>query len=476
MASNEIEVLEPAPTVEKLKEIKSGRAIDRRRFMTAVGVAGAASGAALMSTRRSTPRPGVVLAAGPSDNDVFNYMLNIVYLEATFYSYVTQGVDLPGALTIGSGAITNPPAKLVFTGPSAAQITDLFNELYYDELSHVKDLLAIQGTAAAPRAAINLAAYQTITASNAIGIARLIEDVGVTAYAGVMGLFSAPANLTYAAQILGVESMHAGALRLTTIQNPAIAPYFPAGSGLVGSTGVPVSTTFTAWATAGSPTLTNVYFNTTTLAVGQVVTGPGIPGTAKIVSIASPGTNTSITGTLTKSSTSVTGVSSIAGLVVGQLITGTNITAGTTITAIGATAPFTLTLSIAASAAATGQALVVGAGAITLSANVTGTSATNVTYNIGNSDAFDVPPIDPVAAGSTTLSALATSGPTAAGAFFATTGAASATTLNPAGMAFARTTSQALAVLYGAAGVEAVAGINKGGFFVNGVTGAITTV
>ena len=43
MASNDIEVLDPATTVEKHKETESGVALDRRHFLTALGVAGAAA-------------------------------------------------------------------------------------------------------------------------------------------------------------------------------------------------------------------------------------------------------------------------------------------------------------------------------------------------------------------------------------------------------------------------------------------------
>jgi hypothetical protein len=167
-----------------------------------------------------------------AQTDVLNFALNLEFLEATFYSYITQGVDLPSSVLAGSGAVSGgTSAALTFTGPNASQISDMLNEIYYDELSHVKDLLSILGTSAIARPAINLAAAGAITAANALSIARQFEDVGITAYAGALGLLSST-SLSYATQILAVEGFHSGALRLVSIQNPTIAVYANAGDGL----------------------------------------------------------------------------------------------------------------------------------------------------------------------------------------------------------------------------------------------------
>jgi hypothetical protein len=311
MASNEIEILDPTATVGKLKKIAAGRALNRRHFIAALGMTGAAAGAGLMSG--CTVGSSTVVStttAGAGETDILNFALNLEYLEATFYAYITQGTDLPAASIVNSGAITGAPGKLTFTGTNAQQITDLLNEIYFDEKNHVTTLLSLLGTVAVPRPAINLAAYATITATNALSIARLFEDVGVTAYAGATAALLS-SNLVFSAQILGVESFHAGALRLVSIQNPTIAAYAKA-------------------------------------------------------------------------------------------------------------------------------------------------------------DLLDVAPLDPGTA------ALAASGPSASGGFFATYGAATVGTT--AGMAISRTTSQVLAIVYGSGGVAASAGASSGGFFPNGVNGAIKTV
>jgi hypothetical protein len=106
---------------------------------------------------------------------------------------------------------------LTFTGTNAQQTTDLLNEIYFDELNHVTFLRNLLGSAAIARPAINLAAFGAITATNALSIARLLEDVVVQAYTGAIPSMTT-SNATYASQILGVESSHAGAIRLINIQ------------------------------------------------------------------------------------------------------------------------------------------------------------------------------------------------------------------------------------------------------------------
>jgi hypothetical protein len=232
-----------------LKALAARRALSRRRFLqTATALSAAAAGATLLSGCSSD-----VSASGPAQSDVLNFALNLEYLEATFYINITTGGDLSSANTTGSGTITNLPGKLTSYNQ---QTTDILNEIAFDEQSHVTDLRAALGTLAVPRPALNLGALGTILASNALSVARLFEDVGVTAYAGAAQYLSG-ANLTYAAQILGVEGFHAGALRLLCIQQgqtgyiataakPAdgydVLPYDP-GVAAISATGPTASST-----------------------------------------------------------------------------------------------------------------------------------------------------------------------------------------------------------------------------------------
>ena len=284
MASKEIEILDPAATVDKLNKIAADRALNRRRFITALGMTGAAAGVGLMSGCTTTSSVPVATAVGAGQTDILNFLLNLEYLQATFYSYVTTGADISAStgVTATSGAITGTlSAPLVFTGTYASQITDLLNEVYFDELNHVRGLRTILGSAAISRPAINLAAFGAITATNALSIARLLKDLALTAYAGAVTGIST-SNATYIGQILGAESFHSGALRLISIQNPTIAADLPLTDGL--GYDVPPADIGTGVATTG-PTASGGFFPTSGGATSQteITTGMGYARTIQQV-------------------------------------------------------------------------------------------------------------------------------------------------------------------------------------------------
>lgn len=289
MASSEIGALDVAEAVENRNKIAEGRALGRRHFLAALGMAGAAAGVGLMSgcSTSSTVTPTTTVTSGQMD--VLNFMLNVKFLQATFYSFVTQGTDLTGL--INSGTVTGAPGKITFAGTNATQITDMFDEIYFDEKSQVAALMALLGVSAIPRPAINLAAYGSITASNAIAIARLLEDVGITAYAGaVPGLSNS--NATVASQIFAADGFHAGALRLVSIQNavanvsagPLDVPPYDPGTAALAAAGPTANGGFfsTAGATTSNATTPAgfAFARTTSQVLGILFGAPGTPASA----------------------------------------------------------------------------------------------------------------------------------------------------------------------------------------------------
>jgi hypothetical protein len=369
-SSNDMEVLDPTATVEKLKNIVSKVALNRRHFMAALGVAGIAAGTRLGSgpvARAQQPTPN-----GFAQTDVLNFLLNVKYLKATFYSYVTQGADLPGLsyVTLASGQVYNQPGKITFTGTNAAQITDMFNEMYYDELNQLIDLRNLLGVASAPRTTMNLlgnsvanATYVTpsgtviTTGAQAIGQARMLEDISVTAFAGALSYLTG-SNLAIATQILAVDGCHAAALRLASIQTGAAYQ----GTLYQSSFQIGTNATNTVYAILTS----------TAAVVGDIITAPGLIPAGAVITAITPAANKVPTGVVINTSKVITGMSSIAGLAVGQPITGTGIPANTY---IATPAPSGTTINISAAVTATPTA-VTPTGYITAgSTTITGVSS-----------------------------------------------------------------------------------------------------
>jgi hypothetical protein len=386
MASNDLEVLDPVSPVENVMESKSGFELDRRHFFAAA--MGVAAGAALLSSKSADaqqPSPN-----GYAQVDVINFLLNIKYLKATFYSYITQGADLPAStyVTLGTGQIFNQPAKITF---SPAQIGDVFNEMYYDELNQLIALRAQQGVAVANRQTINLlgtgtttTATTTLTQSQAIALARLLEDLSASAFAAAT-VYLTGTNLQLAAQALATDGLHAGLIRLISIQNNVqyqgteFASYSSSNTSQT-------SLAFSAATASGSNTIYGflpapIAVTTGTPpnlpAVGNVLTGIGIaPGAGAVITAVTYVANATPTAIATSGSNVLTLVSSVAGLVIGQPITGTNIPAGAYISGLTSNS-----ISISANglpANATKTTVVTPTGFVTNgSATITGLSSTS---------------------------------------------------------------------------------------------------
>ena len=196
-----------------LKEIVAA-APNRRKFLKVIGAATAAVGALGVITPSAE-------AQSSTEMDVLNFALNLEYLEAEFYTYGQYGYGIEhfGIKTTGVASGNNPSSggvttggkqvtlsnSLVFTGPITAEIG-------VDERAHVVLLQSFLGGAAIAKPNINLDALNMGFGSENeyLTLARIFEDIGVSAYGGAAHLLTTPIVIQTAARILGTESQHVG--------------------------------------------------------------------------------------------------------------------------------------------------------------------------------------------------------------------------------------------------------------------------
>lgn len=205
--------------------------MERRGLLGRVG-AGTVGAAALAAMAgggviaSSTPAQ----AQGITDVDIFNFALNLEYVESEFYLRAVTGQGLAASDTTGTGtqgAVTGG-RQVNFRSSYVQQYA---SKLAVDEQTHVKFIRSVLGSSAVARPAIDFT-----TAFNQLAVAAglitagqtfdpfaddvsfllggfVFEDVGVTAYGGAAALITSKTNLSYAASILAVEAYHAGMLR-----------------------------------------------------------------------------------------------------------------------------------------------------------------------------------------------------------------------------------------------------------------------
>ncbi len=194
--------------------------LNRRNFLTAF--AGVAAGATLASGRSASAQSATV----PPIVDVLNFALNFEYLEANFYSLAATGSGLSAA-DMGTGAVApqGAPGKL----PLDAVTLAIAQGLTQDERNHVELLRAAitsLGGTPIPQPLINYAAKGVVTTqAQFLTAARQFTALGNSAYVGsAQFLVSNPGVLTTAAQILGAEGQHLGALNYQSIVQNLVSP------------------------------------------------------------------------------------------------------------------------------------------------------------------------------------------------------------------------------------------------------------
>jgi len=167
------------------------------------------------------------LTADVTDADIFNFALNLESLEAEYYLRGTSGRGMSDADAGSSPGAVKGGREVPWKNKD---LREFMEEVAQNELAHVRYYRKVLGTAAVNRPEIDIAGGFA-AAAKAAGLGdnfdpfasemnfflggMLMEDVGVTAYAGAAALIADKKFLTAAATILAVEAYHMGMARST---------------------------------------------------------------------------------------------------------------------------------------------------------------------------------------------------------------------------------------------------------------------
>ncbi len=206
------------PQNEIINEVLD-KTTNRRRLLQRLATAGAALGVTAAVGKMEAQTTG-----GPSAVDVLQFALNLEYLEAEFYSIATTGQTLAmrGIPITGSGTAGATTSSYVSSGVAfGSGLQGVAQAIALDEINHVlllRNALTAAGVTPIAKPAINLDALAPLGASlgNQTGfllLARIFEDIGVTAYGGAAQFLAGTPYLTTAARILAVEGEHVGNIR-----------------------------------------------------------------------------------------------------------------------------------------------------------------------------------------------------------------------------------------------------------------------
>jgi Ferritin-like domain len=196
----------------KCTDLSRRQLLTRASMLGAVAVGGTVP---LLAATGGSPQAASDVPTS-SDIDILNFLLNLKYLQAEFYTKATTGLTLAELGVPISGVGNAGPT----TGGQAVQLTfaddprDIAVQIARDEQRHVRVLRTLLGANAIAKPEINLDALGLVSSLKLfMWRARQLEDLGLSAYDGVASLFESKAALGTATRIALVEGQHTGYMR-----------------------------------------------------------------------------------------------------------------------------------------------------------------------------------------------------------------------------------------------------------------------
>ena len=175
----------------------------RRKFLQTAAAASAAV-ATIGTEVVSAQDPRVVL-----DIAVLNYLLRVEYVQAEMYRE-------------GLTDFTTPARLRQFDAYGGTATLEQLQSLYEQDLSHqeiLRTLITRLGGVPLPRCTVTFARFAA--AQNMMQTAFAIENIGVSAYLGVVPLVRIPQVQTAIAAIATVESRHSAYIGVLNGQSPS---------------------------------------------------------------------------------------------------------------------------------------------------------------------------------------------------------------------------------------------------------------
>lgn len=168
-------------------------AIDRRKFLSYIGIAGTSAAAIAACSKNDDDNrpPAGSIDLGSGDIGILNYAYALEQLEAAFY---TQVIASPF-----SGITANEQALL----------TDIRDH----EVAHRDFFKAALGAKAIANLQVNFSAVNFGSRDSVLATAKAFEDLGVSAYNGAGQLLMDSNYLLLAGKIVSVEARHAALIR-----------------------------------------------------------------------------------------------------------------------------------------------------------------------------------------------------------------------------------------------------------------------
>jgi hypothetical protein len=190
-------------TAIDLPHLHTARGVTRRNFL--LTVATAAGGTAIADTAFAQD-PRVVL-----DTAVLNFLLRVGYVQAELYR---EGLtDFTTAARIRQFD--------VYGGQTTIDTLRSFSEQEAAHIDALRQLIVRLGGTPLPQCTVNFPRFNA--AIDLMQFAFAIENVGVSAYLGVVPLLRLPQVQTAVASIASVQSRHAAYVGVLNGQSPAPA-------------------------------------------------------------------------------------------------------------------------------------------------------------------------------------------------------------------------------------------------------------